>query len=146
MLSAPYLSEQLNVRIHSPGDPLLIFRVVPSDASHEDLNWPENLGYFLLNKWLILDLVCEVNSLRFLAVRRENVYPEGRDKITPSVETKPHQQQQNKEAKTQTPKFSIGLKKKKKKISYNLIQTLTRKVTEREGQLLSWSTLAHCGH
>ena len=33
----------------------------------------------------------------------------------PSIKTKPNQQQQNKEAKNQTPKFNTGLQKKKKK-------------------------------
>lgn len=60
---------------HSPGDPLLIFRRIPSDdASNGDLNRPESLGCFLLSKWLVWDLTCEVNSLEFHAVQFENVY------------------------------------------------------------------------
>lgn len=44
------------------------------DTSNGDLNQPESLGCFLLSKWLVLDLTCEVNSLEFHAVQLENVY------------------------------------------------------------------------
>lgn len=121
MLSAAYLSEPLNVRIWlTPlGTLYWFFRRIPSDdTSNGDLNQPESLGCFLLSKWLVLDLTCEVNSLEFHAVQLENAYSWGthtKKQKNPASKQNPTSNNKTKKPKTKLLSLTQVCKKEKEK-------------------------------